>query len=425
MLDDRASSPYAEAMKNSLYHERSMHDTLETAAAAFPCVLLTGARQVGKSTLLQHLREKGLFEHYVSLDDFAVATAARRDPALFLEMHGCPLCIDEIQYAPELMRAIKARVDADRRPGMYFLTGSQRFLLMKGVTESLAGRVGVVELQTLSQREAANMGVGVPVFDPKTPLGIMERAPLCSLEELYARILRGGYPELCCNPAMPRELFFSSYLKTYIERDVTALTQVGDKGAFQDMMRAAAQLTGQQLVYSDLARDAGVSMPTVKRWISILETSGIITLLRPYSTTTSKRLTKSPVLHFTDTGFCSWLADIHTPQELMNDRRLCGHILESWVFGQLCRRFLNRGIEPRLHFFRESNGAEVDILLEQGRTLYPIEVKRSLNPQLSDLKGMRAIPLGNRTLGKGIVFCPVTQPLPLGDGNLALPISAL
>lgn len=412
-------------MQKALYHERTMQETLERAAAAFPCVLLTGARQVGKSTLLHRLQEKGLFAHYVSLDDFAVASAARRDPVLFLEMHGCPLCIDEIQYAPELMRAIKARVDADRRPGMYFLTGSQRFLLMKGVTESLAGRVGVVELQTLSQREAAGQGEDVPFFDPKQPLAITENAPLCSLEELYARILRGGYPELCCNPTMPRDLFFSSYLKTYIERDVTALTQVGDMGAFQDMMRAAAQLTGQQLVYSDLARDAGVSMPTIKRWMSILETSGIITLLRPYATTTSKRLTKSPVLHFTDTGFCSWLADLHTPQELMNDRRLSGHILETWVFGQLSRRYLNHGAEPRLHFFRESNGAEVDILLEQGRTLYPIEVKRSLNPQLSDLKGMRAIPLGSRTLGKGIVFCPISHPLPLGDGHLALPIAAL
>lgn len=405
------------------YFERTMRGTLETAAAAFPCVLLTGARQVGKSTLLQRVLPAGV--SYVTLDDYAVAQAARRDPALFLEMYGTPLCLDEIQYAPELLRAIKAKVDADRRPGMYYMTGSQRFLLMKGVTESLAGRIGVVELYSLSQREMCGGGEAVPAYDAAQPLDIMENAPICPLSELYVRIWHGGYPELHRNKKMPRDLFFSSYLKTYLERDVSALAQVGDKGAFQDMMHALAHLTGQQLVYSDLARDVGVSMPTVKRWVSILETSGIIILLRPYATTTSKRLTKSPVVHFMDTGFCVWLADIKTPRELAEHRRLNGHILESWVFGQLVRRFSNLGQEVRLHFFRESNGAEVDMLLESGQTLYPIEVKRTLRPQAEDLKGMRAIPTGKRSLGKGVVFCPVTQPLPLGDGHLALPISAL
>lgn len=409
--------------KASVFFPRSLNKTLLEAAEAFPCVMLTGARQVGKSTLLQAILPAGTT--YVTLDDFSTAEAARRDPHLFLEMYGGPLCIDEIQYAPELLRAIKVKVDADRRPGMYYMTGSQRFLMMKDVTETLAGRIGLVELYTLSQREAEKRGENVGVFDAEHPLSIMENAPLCSIEELYRRIWKGGYPELHRNPKMPRDLFFASYLKTYIERDVAALTQVGDKGAFQDMMHAAANLTGQQLVYSDLARDVGVSMPTVKRWVSILETSGIITLLRPYSTTTSKRLTKSPVLHFMDTGLCTWLADIKTPEELAQHRRLSGHILESWVFGQLMRRYCNKGAEPRLHFFRESNGAEVDILLESGQTLYPIEIKRSLSPKLDDLKGMRAIPFGNRRAGKGMVFCPIQQPLPLGEGHIALPISAL
>lgn len=414
---------YAGGMEQNGYLERSMHHTLETAAAAFPCVLLTGARQVGKSTLLQRILPQGV--KYISLDDYAVAQAARRDPALFLELNPPPLCLDEIQYVPELLRAIKVKVDADRRPGMYYMTGSQRFLLMKGVTESLAGRIGVVELYTLSQREACGRGATVPAYDAAHPLSIMEDAPLCPLPGLYERIWRGGYPELYRNADMPRGLFYSSYLKTYLERDVSALAQVGDKGAFQDMMHALAHLTGQQLVYSDLARDAGVSMPTAKRWVSILETSGIITLLRPYSTTTSKRLTKSPVVHFMDTGFCAWLADIHSAQELAEHRRLSGHILETWVFGQLVRRFSNQGQEARLHFFRESNGAEVDLLLESGQTLYPIEVKRTLRPQAEDLKGMHAIPTGRFELGKGVVFCPITTPLPLGDGHLALPITAL
>ena len=414
---------YDSGMKKGELLERSMLPLVKRAAKAFPCVLLTGARQVGKSTLLQRLMPKGV--QYVSLDDYATAAAAKADPAMFLETLGCPACIDEIQYAPELMRAIKARVDAARRPGMYFMSGSQRFGLMKGVTESLAGRIAVLELGTLSQRELAGRGAKVPPYRPDKPLGIMKDAPVCSMAELYKRIWNGGYPGLLCSPNMPRDLFFSSYLQTYIERDVSALTQVADKGAFQDMMYSVADLTGQQLVYSDLARSAGVSMPTAKKWVSILETSGIITLLRPYSTTTSKRLTKAPVLHFMDTGFCCWLAGIKSPQELAEHRKLNGHILESWVFGQLVRRFANAGDSPLLHFYRDANGAEIDLLIERSGTLYPIEVKRSLTPALADLKSMHKIPLGSKSLAPGIVFCPIQSPLPLGNKSLALPISAI
>lgn len=403
--------------------ERSMLALVKRAAKAFPCVLLTGARQVGKSTLLQNFLPASV--NYVSLDDYATAAAARKDPALFLETLGSPACIDEIQQAPELLRAIKARVDANRKPGMYFLTGSQRFGVMKGVTESLSGRIGVLELGTLSQRELAKRGAKVPPYRPEKPLDIMKDAPVCSMAELYKRIWNGGYPGLLCNRSMPRDLFFSSYLQTYIERDVSALTQVGDKGAFQDMLYALAELTGQQLVYSELARSTGVSMPTVKRWVSILETSGIITLLRPYSTKTSKRLTKSPVVHFMDTGFCSWLAGIKSAKDLSTDRRLSGHILESWVYGQLVRRFANAGDTTVFHFYRDANGAEVDLLIERGGTLYPIEVKRSLSPSITDLKALRSIPLGSKTLAPGVVFCPIQTALPLGSGHLALPISAI
>lgn len=410
-------------MKQGKLLERSLLQALKRAAKAFPCVLLTGPRQVGKSTLLQHFLPDRV--HYISLDDYATASAAKADPALFLETLGTPACIDEIQHAPELLRAIKARVDADRRPGTYFLTGSQSFPLMKGVTESLSGRIGVLELGTLSQRELAGAGAKVPAYTPEKPLDVMKGASVCSMEELYMRIWNGGYPGLLCNRNMPRDLFFRSYLQTYIERDVSALSQVGDKGAFQDMLHALATLTGQQLVYSELARAAGVSMPTAKRWVSILETGGIISLLRPYSTKTSKRLTKSPVVHFMDTGFCAWLAGIKSARELSTDRRLSGHILESWVYGQLVRRYANAGDTALFHFYRDANGAEIDLLIERAGTLYPIEVKRSLNPSAADLKSMLRIPLGDKTLAPGVVFCPIQAPLPLGSGNLALPISAI
>ena len=403
------------------YIKRSAVETLKKYSAAYPCVLVTGARQVGKSTLLQKMRPRGM--DYVTLDDYAALESAQRDPAAFLELHPAPLMIDEIQYAPALFRAIKKKVDEHRRPGMYWMSGSQRFSLMQNVSESLAGRVGVMELCTLSQREILRAADAAP-FNPAKPLEHFAPKRTCDMAKLYERIWLGGFPEMFSNPAMTRDVFFPSYTQTYIERDVNALTQVGDKGAFYKLLRSAAAHTGQLLSYSDLARDAAVSVQTAKRWVSILATSGIIYLLEPYAVKTAQRLVKSPVLHFMDTGLCAWLLDFDSPQALMNDA-MSGHFLETWVFGQIWRSHANAGLAPKLNFFRNSNGAEIDLLLERGRVLYPMEVKRSLNPRQTDLKGMRSIPDTAAKIGKGIVFCPVTSPLPLGDGHLAFPVSAL
>lgn len=419
-LDTGLSSLYKRiGMKG--YIKRGILDTLKKYSAAYPCLLLTGARQVGKSTLLQKLRPKGM--EYVTLDDFAALDAARRDPAAFLEMHPAPLMIDEIQYAPELFRAIKKKVDEHRRAGMYWMSGSQRFSLMQNASESLAGRVGVVELCTLSQREILRAAQESP-FNPTKPLEAFAPKRTCGMAKLYERIWLGGFPEMFSNPAMTRDVFFPSYVQTYIERDVNALTQVGNRGAFFKLLRSAAARTGQTLSYSALAQDSGVSVQTAKRWVSILATSGIIYLLEPYAVRTTQRLVKSPVLHFMDTGLCAWLLDIESPRALMNDI-MAGHFLETWVFGQLWRSYANAGLKPRLNFFRNAKGAEVDLLLERGGVLYPMEVKRSLHPVADDLKGMRSIPDSSAKIGKGIVFCPITSPLPLGDGHLAFPVSSL
>ena len=408
-------------MARSGYIKRGAMETLKKYTAAYPCVLLTGARQVGKSTLLRKMMPKGM--EYVTLDDYGELASAQSDPAAFLETHPAPLLIDEVQYAPQLFRAIKKKVDENRQPGMYWMTGSQRFSLMQNVSESLAGRVGVVELGTLSQRETLRAAEAQP-FNPAKPMEAFAPRRTCNMAKLYERIWLGGFPEMFSNPAMTRDVFFPSYVQTYIERDVSTLTQVGDKGAFYKLLRSAAGHTGQLLSYSDLARDASVSVQTAKRWVSILATSGIIHLLEPYAVKTTQRLVKSPVLHFMDTGLCAWLLDIESPQALMN-HNLCGHFLETWVFGQIWRSYANAGLVPRLNFFRNSNREEIDLLLERGGVLYPMEVKRSLNPKLADLKAMHAIPTSSATLGKGIVFCPVASVLPLGDGHLAFPVSAL
>lgn len=409
-------------MKKPRLYERSLERKVKELAGYYPCVMVTGARQVGKSTLLREVLPCGT--KYVTLDDYVEADRAQQNPQDFLERHGWPLCIDEVQYAPELLRAIKMRVDENRQPGMYWLTGSQRFHMMKGVTESLAGRIGIVELMSLSQQEAQGNGAKAAPFDPERPTAGMNAAAICSLSSLYERIWRGGYPMLAQYPTMPVQDFFSSYLQTYIERDVQSLSQVGNKSAFVKFMRSAALRTGQQLVYSDLARDAEVSPKTAAAWVSILVASGIISLLEPYHANGLKRLTKSPKLYFLDTGLCCWLAGCETADDLLHSQ-LSGAMLETWVYGQLLRSYANAGISPRLYYFRDLNGAEVDFLLEKNQCLYPMEVKQSSHPTIRDLKAVSKIPTGHCTLKPGLVFCTATSTAPMGQDAMAIPISAL
>ncbi len=361
---------------------------------------------------------------YVSLDDYVEAEQAERDPDGFLERHGVPLCIDEVQYAPGLLRSIKLRVDADRHPGMYWLTGSQRFHLMKGVTESLAGRMGIVELLSMSQSELTQSKHTSGAFDPDCASQMLNEAGLCDMRLLFERIWRGGYPQLIQYPTMPVHDFFSSYLQTYVERDVQALAQVGNKSAFVKLMRSAALRTGQPLVYSDLARDAEISPKTAKVWISILEASGIVSLLEPYHSNSIKRLSKTPKLYFLDTGLCSWLAGCDDADTLMHSH-MAGAMVETWVYGQLLRSYFNAGIRPQLYYFRDLNGAEIGFVLIKNRKIYPMEVKFSNRPIMSDLKAMHKISAGELSVHPGLVFCTANQLQPMQNGAFAFPISAL
>lgn len=409
-------------MVNGMELERTIASKVEELHRVFPCVMVTGARQVGKSTLLKSLLPEGM--NYITLDDELMLSRAKDDPAGFLEEMGRPLCIDEVQYEPRLLRAIKMKVDETGEPGQYWLTGSQRFHLMQGVSESLAGRVGIVELYSLSQSEATGKGGGAEPFDPEN---IKERlaAPVCDINELYERIWYGGYPRLYKYAGTSPEDYFSAYLSTYIARDVRALTQVGDTSAFLRFMQAVAARTAQQLVYADLAKDADVSPNTAKRWLSVLETSGIIDILPPYYVNTSKRLTKSPKLYFADTGFCAWLGGWTTPRVLQQGA-MAGPMLETWAYGQLRRSYCNRGIRAKLSYYRSSNGAEVDFVLERDGKLFPMEVKRSSSPRLSDLSAVAGIPLApGVTLRPGLVLCTATQIMPLGRGCHAYPISMI
>lgn len=376
---------------------------------------------MGKSTLLRHLLPEGM--RYITLDDFQQLDFARKDPQGFLEAHGTPLCIDEIQYAPDLFRAIKMKIDADRRPGMYWLTGSQRFHMMKGVSESLAGRIGIIDLYSFSQRELYGTSVSTPFAPGNAESGLCMEA-VCPLPELYERIFRGGYPELT-KTSIPWYDYFRDYMQTYVERDIRQLTQVGDETAFVRLMRSAAMRTGQQLVYSDLARDAGVSAKTAAAWISILQASGVIELLEPYYVNTIKRLAKTPKLYFTDTGLCCWLAGWRSSESLM-ESNYAGAILETWVYGQLMRSYANAGVKPILSYYRAHDGAEVDFVLEEEANIYPIEVKRTSTPKDNDTRWCRRLPVASwASLQPPTVLCSATEPRPLPFGASALPISAL
>lgn len=402
---------------------RSAAAELAEQTRHFPCVLVTGARQVGKSTLLRDRLPEGM--DYVTLDDLLTYSEAKSDPVGFLEKHPAPLCIDEVQYFPDILRSIKVHIDADRHAGMYWLTGSQRFHLMKGVSESLAGRTGIIELGTFSQREAAGTGgQDVPIFALDSLPDLLKTAPLCERGELLRRIVRGGYPELIVQPDLTAHRFFSAYVQTYIERDVQDLTQVSDKGAFFRLMRSAAARTGQQVNYSALARDAGVTSKTAKAWVSLLETSGIVTLLEPYSTSTSKQLAKSPKLYLADTGLACWLNGIEDAAALERSP-LLGAMVETWAFGQLWRNFTDHGIRPRLCYYRDSRGAEVDFLIEHRGALTPVEVKWSATPVLNDLKAALSIPKGFLPLTPGIVLYAGTELHHLGHGCYAMPLSGI
>ena len=411
-------------MAERAYYKRTAAGWVKYMSAHFPCVLLTGARQVGKSTLLEEVLPEGM--NYVTLDDYTLAEEARRDPIGFLRAHEAPLFIDAVQYAPELFRAIKMRVDAAKRNGMYWMTGSQHFQLMEGVSESLAGRVGIIDLYSMSQRECLGLGEEAsPLFSPDKLAEYAAGVSTCDIHELYRRIWRGGYPALCKDAELEPRVLFDSYVRTYLERDVNQLSQVVNRTAFIKLMRSAAARTGQQIVYSDLARDAEVSPNTAKAWISIMETTGIISLLYPYSTNSIKRLTKTPKLYFMDTGLCSWLAGWGDSVSLMNSP-FAGAILETYVYGQLMRIFSHNGLRPQLYFFRDARGtAEVDFLLIQNGGIYPMEVKRSSSPTAADLKHATKIPTGMYELRPGIVFCTAERAYALENKHSAFPISLL
>jgi hypothetical protein len=403
------------------YITRTLAETLRRAAREFPAVVLTGPRQSGKTTLLTHLFADAC--RYVSVEPPDVRTAASKDPRGFLDMYPPPVILDEVQYAPELLPYVKERIDAARsRHGQYFITGSQNLLLMERVTESLAGRAAMLKLLPLSRREAEGRPQApLPWESDERPI----RGERAMPGNLWYGFLRGGYPELVADPARDATLWHSSYALTYLERDVRTLRQVGDLTQFQSFLTALAARSAQLLNLTQMARDLGIAVNTAKGWLSILEATYQVIVLRPYFANVGKRLVKSPKIYFTDVGTLCYLAGLKDPEHAASGP-MGGAIMETAVVSEVFKALLHRGIEPRLYFWRTSTGTEVDLLVETDGKLVPIEVKLSETPRPPMGAAIHALrkDLGDKAL-PGYVIHPGKIRLPLGDGVTALPFAEL
>jgi len=411
-----------------MYIQRAIEKTILRMSEQFRVVLLTGPRQCGKTTLLKQLAANGKTDRaYVTLDDLNERALARRDPALFIETHRPPVFIDEIQYAPEILSYIKIKVDQDDMRGAYWLSGSQMFQTMKGVTETLAGRVGIARMLGLARSET--MGYDSAPFDTSYEQlrTRAQKVPPLNIHELFEHIHRGSMPELHAFPSIGTSEYYSSYLTTYLERDIRDLSQVADETLFVQFLTAVAARTSEPLVMEDLAREIGVSNPTIKRWLSILVTSGLVVLLPAYHKSVLKRAVKMPKLHFLDMGLAAYLLKWNSP-EALESGAAAGRFFESWVFSEIYKSYLNSGLEPPLFYYRDKQKNEIDLLIIGDGLLCPVEIKKTATPGHNSVKNFKQlIPLEELaqsqrvSIGKGTVLCMVSSPLPESAENWYIP----
>lgn len=403
------------------YKQRTLSATVHQISSTFPILLLTGARQVGKTTLLMDCSQSD--RRYVTLDDFEQRALAQQDPALFFQANPPPLIIDEVQYAPDLFSNMKLMVDKEKRPGLIWLTGSQKFHLMQGISESLAGRVAILDLLGLSQSERFDRAMHSSPFLPtKSWIEQSQSQPPLSLMSLYEMIWRGSFPSIALNHQVSWDVFYRGYVQTYIQRDVRALAHVGNELVFMRFLRAAAARTGQLINYASMARDVDVDVKTIKSWLSILETSGLIFLLQPYYSNVTNRLVKTPKLYFLDTGLCCYLTQWSTASTLESGA-MSGSILETYMLTEILKSYWHNGKTANFYFYRDRDQVEIDLLIEQDGLIYPIEFKKSANPGLQSYKSFRSLDKLNQPIGSGAVICMREHSIPLSRDVTAIPIS--
>ncbi|MDR0362149.1 MAG: ATP-binding protein [Planctomycetota bacterium] len=405
-----------------MYIKRHLQAALVKAEKMFGAILVTGSRQVGKTTLLRNAKPD---LPYVTLDDPIMLSSAVSEPGTFFRATPPPLLVDEIQYAPQLFPHIKMSIDTEGRKGQFFLSGSQQYVMMKNVSESLAGRIGILNLYGLSLREIQGIDFNLP-FHPDPDYLEARRASVAPLDykTVWERIHQGAMPAMSAGEDMDWNLFYAAYVRTYLERDVRDLAQVGDEIKFLQFMTAAAALTGQLLNVASLARDAGVSQPTAERWLAILRASNLVYLLQPYHNNVIKRAVKTPKLYFLDTGLAAYLTRWNTPEVLQNGA-MAGAFFETFVVAEILKSYANAGIlDPALYFYRDKEQNEIDLLLYRDQTLFPIEIKKYADPKVDDVKAFAILDkLPGVKRGPGGLVCLYDTFLPLNGEDVIVPLA--
>ena len=405
-----------------MYIHRHIEPVVARIAKRKPVIVLTGARQVGKSTMLKEVY-KGIL--YIALNRPLVRESAKENPSLFFEINKPPVIVDEIQKGAELFDYIKDAVDEEKTKGRFFLTGSQSIKLMKNVSDSLAGRAGVIKLLGLSMREITGAAYRKPFLPTQEFFDEIENAGTgFDYESIISCIHKGFFPELYETASDLHDWadYYSSYFQTYIEKDIRDVLNVQDESAFIKFVKAAASLTGEMLNMTTIAEICGKDVKTVRAWLSVLESSGLIYLLEPYHNNFNKRLIKTPKLYFLDTGLASWLLGWNTPKQLTSGA-MWGHMFESFVFGEILKTYYNDGVvKPPLYYYRDKDKNEIDLLIAEGDTLYPIEIKATGDPKKAMASAFRCIgSIPGKRAGTGSVICLAKERLPLLDNVWTLP----
>ncbi|MDR0957897.1 MAG: DUF4143 domain-containing protein [Clostridiales bacterium] len=402
------------------YIKRAIESTISEVNKSYAAIILTGARQVGKSTTLRHLSESNRKE--VTLDDLENRRIAQNDPELFLSIHKPPILIDEVQYAPQLFSRIKIEIDNVAAPGSFWMTGSQPFRLMKLAQESLAGRAAILHMSSLSQNEIYGNGNDKPFsFELNSLEERTEGKKAIDTAEQFERIWKGSLPGHISGQFPQRDIFYSSYLQTYISRDIKDMLTRVDSLRFTDFVRAAACRAGQMLNVHDIALDVNVNDDTAKRWLELLEKSDVIFYLRPFSNNLLKRTVKTPKMYFFDTGLVAYLTKYSTPDILMNGA-INGALLENYVVSEIIKSYYNNGFEPVCHYYRDKDSKEIDLILESDGELHPIEIKKTASPPTEITGTFKLLDKSSVKRGAGAVICTKQELSAIDRNTFIVPV---
>lgn len=404
--------------ENMDYIKRHIKDFILKASNSFPVVILTGARQIGKTTLFEHIKDTD--RKIVSLDNPILRKNAKEDPEKFLQVYSPPVLIDEVQYAPELFPYIKILVDKNKRNGDFWLTGSQSFTMMKNVSESLAGRVAIIPMCNLSYAEIENYDLIPFDFDIKNLIKNKDKRKDINVAEIFNYIYRGFFPRVLVEKDIDVNLFYSSYIDTYISRDLRFLNKIENETSFINFLKIVACRTATNVNYEAMANECNITSPTAKAWLSLLVSSGIVLLIEPYLSNMLKRVVKSPRMYMADTGLLCNLMGWDNPIVTENSY-MSGAIFETYVVNEIYKNFINRGIRPNLYFYRNNSKEEIDLIIEKNQIIHPIEIKKSANPK-NPLKNFKSIE-GN--IGEGFVICLCNEIVPISKKDYLIPVNLI